>query len=790
MDDLNRSPATPFVERRKSPFTYVLDLFSSVWFGVTLVTLIFIYCAVGSAGPEPAEVLRYRSYNVPHMFRQRFELTEMEWFSWWPFLTLITLLVIALVTVTLRRIPFRVVNYGVWTIHAGIIIMCVGCIIYFSQKLEGDVAVYRRAAVIRAPGVDEPVRIPIRPGASAVIGEGPNAYSVTVSNTNPEYRLLSGPDQGKTTFAVYLDVHSPTEHFTRQLLVGYPDNSEDFRKGQGRTKGLIDPSLQIELEYAPVDTFYLQDTAALYVRELGQEAWTILPIDGLPRYYEYVASRSMVWSSPGLEIEPRPLDIRLAQGADDPIPDDIRVAVTGFVPFAQLQDRWMPGGERLNPVLGLAVDALGKRHRFELVAFDPRRSMLESEAFPIHFVWVRTPAELEALTGPTQSRLQVRVPESSVDMEVPIAEIQAAGRYQVPNTEYVLRFVQSMPWTLVTEPHRGERAFVAMVEITRGETTFTRTLVHPHAELTQDIDAAGQRHGQLLDERIELTYHDPAIAGMTLAAGPEEDALLAVFRRADGRVETASPKVGEPFTISEDVPPLTVEYVHARAQKDRRPAIIPPEQRDTKARQTYSMIRVELSSDRGWSDALWLTFSLYAHPGRFPFEPRQVALPDGRRLELLYCREQRPLPTAVALESFELPMYPGELRERDYVSHVRFKEGDAWGDVEQVRSNQPGEHDGYWFFQSTWDPPDPGRGYAGMNYTGLGVGTRQGVLVMLAGTVLTIMGMIYAFYVKPLIKRHQRLKILAAVAAATPTARGRHAASPEPLDAPEPAEVS
>lgn len=790
MSETSRPETSAFVQANGGPFKPVLDLLSNIWFGVTLVALIFFYCAIGSAGPEPVEVLRYRSYNVPHMFRHRFELTEMEWFSWWPFLIMIGLLVLALITVTLRKIPLRVVNLGVWMIHAGIIIMCVGCVIYFSQKLEGDVAVYRRSALITAPGAEEPVRMPIRPGATATIGEGANAYHVTVSRTNPEYVLLSGPDEGKTTFAAYLDVHSPTDHFTRQILVGYPDKTEDFRPGQGRTKGLIDSSIDIQLDYAPVDHFYVMDTAALYAREVGDDDWTILPIHGLPRYYEHIASRSQVWLPHGFEVEPSPLDIRLEATGAGKLPGSITAAVTGFVPFAQLQDRWMPGGDRLNPVLGLAIDAMGKTHRFELSAFDPRRNTLESEAFPIHFTWVRTAQELASLAAPSQPRLHVVVPEASVDTYVSISELQAAGRYEVPGTAYTLRFVQALPWTLVTEPHRGERAFLAMVEVSREDTTFTRSLVHPYAELTQDVDSAGQRHGTLIDERIELTYEDPAIAGMTLAAGPEEDALVAIYRRPDGRVETARPKVGEPFVVSEDVPPLTVDYVHARAEKSRRPALIPPEQRDTKARQAYSMIRVELASASGWTDALWLSFSLYAHPGRFPYEPRQVVLPNGTRIELLYSREQRLLPTAVALESFELPMYPGAIRERDYVSHVRFQDGDEWGEVEQVRSNQPGEHDGYWFFQSTWDPPDPSRGYAGMNYTGLGVGTRDGVLVMLAGTVLAIIGMIYAFYIKPIIKRQQRLRVLATVQSGPLERSVRKGEVPTPAGVREPAEVS
>ena len=42
-----------------------------------------------------------------------------------------------------------------------------------------------------------------------------------------------------------------------------------------------------------------------------------------------------------------------------------------------------------------------------------------------------------------------------------------------------------------------------------------------------------------------------------------------------------------------------------------------------------------------------------------------------------------------------------------------------------------------------------------MNYTGLGIGNRNGVYIQLAGCCLMVTGMIFAFYVKPVIKRRR-----------------------------------
>ena len=54
----------------------LLDRVSNVWFGVTLLVILFFYCSIGSA------VHAVREHPL-------FEMTEFEWFHWWPFDVLI-----------------------------------------------------------------------------------------------------------------------------------------------------------------------------------------------------------------------------------------------------------------------------------------------------------------------------------------------------------------------------------------------------------------------------------------------------------------------------------------------------------------------------------------------------------------------------------------------------------------------------------------------------------------------------------------------------------------------------
>jgi hypothetical protein len=59
-------------------------------------------------------------------------------------------------------------------------------------------------------------------------------------------------------------------------------------------------------------------------------------------------------------------------------------------------------------------------------------------------------------------------------------------------------------------------------------------------------------------------------------------------------------------------------------------------------------------------------------------------------------------------------------------------------------------------------------GSRGLNYTVLGVGNRNGVWTMLWGCIISVIGMCYAFYVKPAIKRRQREAVYASMGAAAP----------------------
>ncbi|MFM8698423.1 MAG: hypothetical protein ACKOF7_07110, partial [Phycisphaerales bacterium] len=181
------------------PFRPILDLFSSVRFGIAILAVLFVYMSVGSAGivyPVHPNLFHPDAWVHAQLRQWRpFEMTEFEWFHWWPFDVLLGLLVANLAITTVRRIPFRPVNYGVWGIHTGIVVLVVGSVIYFGTKVEGEAAVPRRAVtvgILDAPGgsLVASASMLAMPGNRLTVGEGADRYDVEVRSIDPDWEVL------------------------------------------------------------------------------------------------------------------------------------------------------------------------------------------------------------------------------------------------------------------------------------------------------------------------------------------------------------------------------------------------------------------------------------------------------------------------------------------------------------------------------------------------------------------------------------------------------------------------
>ena len=804
------SAIKPSQPHSRSLIRVPFDVFSSVWTGIVLLVLLFIYSSIGSAGlwlPVSVNIFNFPDGWLQLHIRQYrgFEMTEFEWFHWWPFKTLIALICLTLVVTTLRRIPFKVINYGVWMIHTGIIILAIGSVWYFGTKVEGQAPILRRTVVIQVPGA-APVRLPAVPGNSTTVQTADRIYAFQISEIDPSWEILSGDDAGKRAYAISVTVQDGQDFFVRQLLAGYPQYTEDMvrtdnpeqpmaRAVKVLGKPLVNEDITLSLDYQPQKYFHVVDSWALYLREQGSSEWVQRPIEGLPRYNDYFADRSHVWLPPDMAgPRPNPLDILVEPITDDPY-HNIDLRITSYLRYAFMDQRRSPGGSILDPTAVVVLRSSdGRTSRAELVALDPNHnSALDGN---LVFQWIMTEEQLDTIMDVQAPALTISVPQASIEITEPVTQL-VSGDPDTPfipieGTEfsYRVRFIQD---GLTITP--GDVISVAAVEINGPDSSFLRWVCDDPRrtrDMSLDVDAqTGHMETLPLDERIVMAYtpgHGPA--PMTLIGGPEESTLRLMTSFAGQEIHLQPIEIGSSIDLGAGVALLVTEYA-PRPRIEVRPAIIPKSQRNRDAREQFSMIRAEVNY-QGAMQAVWLPFHMFTFQDaghslpRMGFQPTVVHLRDGKHMELIFGRRRLELPAPVVLEDFVMDTHVGGFTGQavsvlNWISLIRFQTQDDWGEQLHVSVNSPQEFGGFSYFQSQWDPPDPQSNYRGLNYTVLGVGNRHGVNVQLAGTCLAVLGMIYAFYIKPVIKRRRQQAVYARVSAERAASKRA-----QPTGAPEP----
>ncbi len=771
-DDTAMTPPRP---PRPSPLGRLLDVLASVRLGIVLLSLLFIYSAVGSAGilvPIFDGGLSFRHEMVRQW--RLFELTEFEWFHTPVFVALCALICVNLTVATLRRIPFNLLKLGVWMIHTGIIILAIGSVWYFATKVEGDTPVLRRQIVVTTPD-GATASMPAVLGREVQAGD----HRVRVIGIDPTYDLLTDGYQGTTDFAVRVMVTTPAREFVRQILAAHPQFTEDVVPGEGRVKNierfggraLLDDELSIRLATAAQDAFWVKDTWALHVRRAGEPSWADQRIiSGLPRYNDYVDDGA-TWDDPPAHE----LDLSVAT-ADAEAPDALAAAgvdvhVTGYLRYAFPETRRIPGGDVVNPIVDVEFRGAGGRGRsVQLAAYDPGAETTLEGLLELRWITSdREVAEERARAAPGRLRFRLAGEEAVVEASLAASDRNRAAQraQEIGETGW--------SWRLVEVREQGVDSFI-VIELLPPEGGRILRGLSADPTQTMDIVTSTDEQGPATlppDERIDVRFEPAQAPPYVIVAGAGDLGVRLLQRTSTGAVIERPMQVGRGLEIGEGFT-IRVTGVHERSRVETKPRIVPPEQRDRDVDRShgYAMARLELSAGN-WRETLWMSFHRYTFDsaedvflGFGRYEPSVVELPDGTEVELIFGRERRPLPAEVVLEDFELTSHVGGFTGttgsiRNWTSQLRFREGDgAWSEPLLVRVNEPRSYGGYSYFQSFWDPPrsprnadDPGS--PGMTFTGLGIGNRHGVWTSLFGATLSVIGMAYAFYVKPVLRRRR-----------------------------------
>ncbi|RMF84957.1 MAG: hypothetical protein D6744_02185 [Planctomycetota bacterium] len=740
-----------------------LRLFSSIWLGVTLLVVIVIYASVMSAMP---------------WVRSTLELTEMQAFRHWLFDLLVVLFCINLTVATLRRIRFNTMNLGVWMVHTGLIMLVVGCWIYFATKVEGDLILFSpRVELVTADG--KPV---------------PNA------------RVLAQAGESWETFmpamggAVHLHVDDVKRDSFQpvseaRVTVHAGETDETVTLTRERPRAMVSDRFGVRLVVSPPEThFYDDETPVIYYREIGGDTNGVASIKPVPMFRERYLDEGYVLTDrdgepyPSRRTRPEvklagltiptgwfeqwrlPIPLRLPDG----VPFDAEV--TGYVPYAVGVDtQFASGGGKENPALQLTLEIPGQKITEWLAANDPKRSILET-AVPFEFRWVANAAERDAilkpLAGPHELYIEVRDPPVQKTVSIHQGDV-----IEVEGTPYKLTIKQLSPsWPLMTPGFEGARSPMASVDVTNGEKSYNRTVIQRFPHLSQDIDETGKRHRDgPYDANLILRYRTCASQWVTIVAGPGVEPQLGIFQ-TDGSLETQALAIGRPqeITLRGVNLTLTPEQLITDARPVEIPILEPRATRRPNLGRNASAVRLTFTGRgelSGWKESRWVFFSQYPHVDVRPIRVR----PPGaeHEWEFKFSRAAIPLGAEIAAGRLSVELFPGgrnvERWRSDYT--VRYPDGAAVAGA--VYTNQTDRVGKWTLFQS-------GAAADHWSYTILGVGNRRGIWTMTLACVLITVGCMYAFYVKPILRKRKMLRALEEVRRREASGEAKPAVAAEP----------
>ncbi len=707
------------------------------------------------------------------------EMSEIEFYSWWPMRLILLLFVANMVIATLRRIEFRFVNIGVLSVHTGIVLLALGSVYYGSMKREGD------ALLIAGPPT---------PTGEMIPGQWEGVY----------YDALR----------TALHVRAPGRNWTQLPLRGVPrynDYNIEASAGETLFAGFQEALRQFD------DGDRVLDIAAPEIpgedSDLGDLSFRVVG------YVSYAADRDETdWIEVDLaSLRSIPRNFRA---------NPVRMIEISMPVANERGERVM----RTTPMMFLPRDPAGSLVEMEnlTVEYELNRSpertreLLEEVSAGVEHALLIEAGDHRAVY-PLESAYST--PEFDVfDAEnTPASETIVVGDtgFEVD----VLALLPEPPLQIVTRGYEGATSSMALLRVrpTGGETTeqddgsapeidpspappteepYIRWIYSRFPEITQDFLRERTPDGRPVrrdaDPAIRISYIDLSRVRFHLNERREPDgshAIDLIVRAPDGEV-THIENLGS-HEGHADLIRIVESWDHA--EKFERPIPVPEHLQEMDAVGTHERARlaVEVKSDRfpDWERVVWLPFSRYLVEGA---PSKRVLTPDGRQVELTFGRAWRQFRDfEMRLLDFQMIEYAHRGAPRDYQSTV------------EVTPRVPGKFEPFMhtaklnaplrapfniydqsmnpiarFFkrlasglnpnqfklsQAGWDPAtweetramvDRGeleRPY--VTHTILHVGNNPGIHVIALGGILMALGIPWAFYVKPWLLRRKKAKI-------------------------------
>jgi hypothetical protein len=537
-----------------------------------------------------------------------------------------------------------------------------------------------------------------------------------------------------------------------------------------------------------MDYFYDTGMRAIYARVDGRMT-APFPLPSLPRFKDYTNADDPVfkhWDLQGfipyfLTVdtntgEPKPETLKDELGVND-----VSFDVTGYWPYAEVRTDYVD--DPSSNISGLAVH-LDDAHGGDatptawLIGSDPSAKATDLGGVELENRVAATPAEIAAIKQSAAQMHQIEAKLAGFDLKM---FVQVGQTYTIGNTGYsftVESFNPAFPMSGTGELVQALTLMVtskspAPAQQFRRMILGGRPLQTDFALNTAGAGPMGKRQKAPIDNNLVLLYtlNDP---NLLLPINGREKHVLITSPAADGIVDIAAgpaeattvrdlPSTGGQISIApaDDDPSHTPFSLAVdrkdHLRRDQHIVEVPSAQRnrDTGQAGVFQVLRVKVTSGT-WTKEVFVPYSQWVaeetwdesatEDGRTVARSDPIKIPGAKAdLELRLGQEYDWLPARLTLERFDAVPYAGmgstgSNMMRDFCSTLTIEDHNSGG--------------GSWlFFQAQWDPD-------GQRWTILGVGNRPGVDVMIAGCVMIVLGVLYAFYAKPLIIRRMKQKAL------------------------------
>ncbi|MEM6749663.1 MAG: hypothetical protein AAF612_04245 [Planctomycetota bacterium] len=734
------------------------------------------------------------------------EMTELEFYSAWPMKLLLALFVCNMVWATVRRIAFNLPNLGVLTVHTGIVVTAVGSIAYSSLKLEGDMLLPR--ADLDPTGQ-----------------QGFRRY-VYDRNDPALYVSVDGAPAGVQMFPLAGKLPRYNDYTPDQLAIPISEE-RGFKQSFG-------DQLRVTIE-----GFYSYAHAEMeldLVSASQQDAYQ--PGDGAPGLVVAIGPKS----GPAPQ---RKHALRAARPDEQGfIEDGLLVEMPLQVP-PRRQAELLAELPRGGPLTGLVVQG---PEASTPPATQPTPQAPATPPATTPEPWVSPAIPGDALVAQTPNGpLRIRV--------------LSIGDYPFPFSTPGYERAQDVCALLHISDDRGYEAIrFAMHRFPELGQDFVYDPESPAATpeppdfaaiepgpLPQRLAALQGLQRKDADPRFRIALLDDRLLQYRLAPLDPQLTRFALFMRGRGL-----PAMNQPIAFSDNhaqrqLPLGSTEdgapWLHlVKAVPDAVPVMrpVPVDKENRKPREEGTHLHAVLpvavqrvnpaTGETLFSQKVHLRHYLYADDYRLPSSlvSPHVDVPGVGRVNLTFSRVRYPLDFFVRLTDFEREVFPGSDDARDFIASLQVVERQPGqrtlaAPVElTARMNNPAHFNPNafaWPFylgsaklsQNQWDPGDPalapaeksrrdpqGRLVNQQRWSVVGVSNNIAIHVIAAGLTLVLLGIPWAFYVKPWMMKRQSRN---AAARKTPSANApapqepkdpdkpRTPAAPAPTPQPEPATV-